>query len=613
LFLYVPLAVERFGYLVVAFFAAFSVVLSHQLAAFLCAFILPPVLLFMLIKSRGAHLKVVLALIFGGGIAFFLYYFQAMVGYLDIMIYWVFFGNKTYAYQIPSVSFDSLMINFGFVFLFALAGLAIATYNLKKQNKTIFYLTLLLSFFVPLFFAESYLFGLYLPFQWFLYYLLIPTAILAAVALVFAAGKIQAFYVKNMASLRRNWVKILTVGLIVAMGIVLVFRADTVYGRIMQASDFYSTTDIKAWDAGVWLKANYPDNTTVVDTEVPGFWFQEFSGKNVTAQTDPTVERNEVAESVLSLSYEVQGSYGAENPQILLRGYEANGRISDENYVSFNHVWRRVSYSSDDGNFLYLNQNGVKTMYVLQDMSKQIVFDDARYPKQISFIYSNDEVQLTKTLQVYNDSYSLGVSWTVTPLRNDVSNITLYLSNFFDFQFFFDIAKVPQLMDWVNPWNITNGAVNGSTWTAVNFPTTAQNHFVGLYDVKNNVAFAYNFTDYPVWGSVGALGNRQIDAVRFEYQFIDVKANQSASRSYQYLSISKNSYPALQPNGVEALLSTKISPLTLACRDYRDYIAQYKIGFIVYDKNKLDTKMCHSKILQLIYSNDRYVIFKVLR
>ena len=78
------------------------------------------------------------------------------------------------------------------------------------------------------------------------------------------------------------------------------------------------------------LRQNYPDNATVVDTEIPGFWFSDFSGKNVIAQTDPTVQRNEIAESVLSLSYEIQ------DPQNLMRAYEAKGDITDENYVSIN-------------------------------------------------------------------------------------------------------------------------------------------------------------------------------------------------------------------------------------------------------------------------------------
>jgi hypothetical protein len=46
-------------------------------------------------------------------------------------------------------------------------------------------------------------------------------------------------------------------------------------------------------------------------------------------------------------------------------------------------------------------------------------------------------------------------------------------------------------------------------------------------------------------------------------------------------------------------------------RDYHDYIKEYNIGFVVYDKNQLDTKMIRSKLLEIVYSNDRYVIFKI--
>ena len=42
-FLYLPLAVEKSGYLLVTFFVGFGLVLSHQLAAFLAVIILPPI------------------------------------------------------------------------------------------------------------------------------------------------------------------------------------------------------------------------------------------------------------------------------------------------------------------------------------------------------------------------------------------------------------------------------------------------------------------------------------------------------------------------------------------------------------------------------------------
>ena len=609
-FLYTPLAIERFGYLVVTFFVAFGVVLSHQLAAFLAVFIMPPVLIFMLIKGKGAYLKVVMALILGGGIAFFLYYFQAMVGYLGLVIEYVFFAVKTYAYQIPAASFSAFMNNFGFIFFFALAGMFVSYFILKKQKKMIFYVTLMLSFFVPFFFAESYLFGFYMPFGWFIYYLTPVMAILAAVTIVFVADKASAFYSKNKQMFRKNWLKIATVAIIILVSVMLVYRSDTVYGKIMEASVYYSTTDIKAYDAGVWLNANYPGNTTVIATETPGFWFQEFSGKSVIAQTDPTVQRNEIAESVLSLSYEI------EHPQTLIRAYEAGGDIAEETYISIDQVWNRISYFSESGDFLSYTVNGSDYRFNLSSLSKQIVFDEQSSPKKMELIYSNDYVALTKTTVVENTSYPLNVSWTLTPLKSEIFNATLYLSTFFDLKYDFDKAQIPGLLDWVNPWDAPQAikTVDGTDWAVASFANTnLKDNYIGVYDDKNNVAFAFKFNDLPDWGNIGALGNRQIDAVRFQYQFNDLNINQSASRSYQVLTMSKNTFPTLQPDTLQGLFNFKPAEFTVSARDYTDYIKENNIGFIVYDRNHLDTKMIHSKLLQLIYSNDRYVIFKIIK
>src|SRR5208283_3093491 len=97
---------------------------------FLAVFMLPPILLYMLVKSRGAYLKVVIALILGGGIAFFLYYVQAILPYLGLVIKYVFFAEKSYAIQIPAASFNSFMANFSFIFFFALTGIFISYYLL---------------------------------------------------------------------------------------------------------------------------------------------------------------------------------------------------------------------------------------------------------------------------------------------------------------------------------------------------------------------------------------------------------------------------------------------------------------------------------------------------
>jgi len=604
--LYLTKAIEQFGYLVVTFFSAFALVLSHQLAAFLAVIMLPPILLYMLIKSKGAYLKVFIALILGGGIAFFLYYFQAMIGYIGLVIEYVFFAVKTYAFQIPSVSFTSFMYNFGFVFFLALGGIVISYFLLRKDKNLVFYVILMLSFFVPLFFAESYFFGFYMPFQWFVYYLTPPMAIFAAVSVAFVEEKFLAYYASNRKTLRKNWLKILTVSLILLMCVVLVFRSDIVYGKIMQASVYYSTTDTKALDAGVWLKQNYPNNATVVDTEVPGFWFSAFSGKNVIAQTSATIGTNDIAGSVLSLSYNIQ------DPQNLFQAYEAYGYTYLESYVSINQVWYQVSFSSTAGDFISFAQDGKNYDFSLSNLTRDIYFDEQTYPTNIEFRFFNEYVALTEIMLVQNDSYPTDISWSVSPLNGDISNVTLYLTNYFNLQFTFDKAQIPQLMNWVNPWNVTSKTTEGKSWAVVNFPNATSDNYVGVYDDKDQIAYAFNFTDWPNWGNIGALGNGQIDAVRLQYQFRQVSANQTVSRQYEILCLSKNTFSTLQRSNLESLFDFKTEPFTINTKDYKDYIAENSIEFIVYDKHQLDPNIVHLKFLQLIYSNDRYVIFKIL-
>lgn len=607
-FLYLTLATEQFGYLVVTFIAAFALVLSHQLAAFIAVIMMIPILVFMLIKSRGAYLKVIIALIFGGGIAFFLYYFQAMVGYLDIVIYYIFFAIKAYAYQIPAVSFNAFMYNFGFIFFLGLSGFFVSYFILKRQKKLIFYVVLMVSFFVPLFFAESYLFGFYMPFQWFIYYVTPPMAIFAAVSLTFIGEKFLAYYAKNRTSLRKNWLKVVTVSIVVLMCLLLVFRSNEVYGRAMEASVYYSTSDVKAYQAGAWLSSNYPDKATVVVTEAPGFWFRTFSGKNVIAATNPAIERNLIAESVLDLSYEI------EQPLTLIRAYEAKGDLTDENYVSINSVWNRVSYSSSQGDFVSYNIGGVTKQVTLAEIPREITSGrNQNSSKTLATRFVNDEIAITQTILVQNNSYATTVGWELTPLKSEVTNASLYLSSFFDLQFSFKQAYLPGVLNWESPWNKPT-STHGNDWAVTYFSrSTLTDNYIGFYDDSNQIYFAMKFNELPNWGNVGALTSRQINAIRFQYNYDKIAVNQTASFSYQTLAFSKNSYPTIQqPSELQNMFTTKPSTtFDITTRDYHDYIQANNIQFIVYDKNQLDTKIIHSKMLELIYSNDRYVIFKI--
>jgi hypothetical protein len=609
LLVYLPLALKNLEHVVIAFFVAFSLVLSHQLTAFITMLILPPIILFMFIKSRGKHFKALIAVILGGGIAFFLYYFQAMFPYLGVLIEHVFFMQKTTLYQIPGTTLSAFILNFGFIFVISFAGIFIAFFKLRAKKENLLFLILFMSFLVPFILAESYLFGLYLPFQWFIYYLMPPIAVLAAVSTSFAADQVSAFYLKHKQSWKKIRLRVVTITLVVLFCLLLVVRFGTVYGKIMEGSVYYSTSDIKAYDAGTWLKNNYPYETTVVVTEVPGFWFRLFSGKTIIAETDPVVERNAIAASVLELAYEI------ENPLTLVRAYDmTKGDIADENYVSMNDVWSKVSYSAADGNFISYRIDGVYRKDLnLSAFNRESLFNNQGSPKTLTIRYFSDEVSITQTITIKNDTYPITVAWAVFPTESEISDVSLYLSTFFNLQFSFEEAYIPGVLDWQNPWSNPSDVMENE-WAVVNFSrSTLTGNYLGFYDETAGVVFALNLHELPDWGNVGVLASNQIDAFRLEYDFDKVNVNKSASFTYQYLTFSKSSFPeTANLNDLKSLFDFKpATAFELKSRDYHDYIKEYNIGFLVYDKNQLDTKIIRCKLLEVVYSNDRYAILKI--
>ena len=96
----------------------------------------------MITTLKWAYLKVFMAIIIGGTIAFFAFYFPAVSNYLDIATYHMFFGNKAYVVDIPYTNFQSFLLYFGFIQFVAIGGIGISYYLLKRQKKKIVFVTL---------------------------------------------------------------------------------------------------------------------------------------------------------------------------------------------------------------------------------------------------------------------------------------------------------------------------------------------------------------------------------------------------------------------------------------------------------------------------------------
>jgi hypothetical protein len=613
LFLYLPLSIERKSYLVVAGVSAFALVLAHQLTLFVSVLILAPVMLFLVIKSRGKGVRALFFIIIGGGVVFSLYYVPAMLPYLGGLIEHVFFAQKAMAYQIPYTSLAAFWSNFGFVLVLGVVGLFVAVYKLWLEKKHVSNLILVLSFVVSLVLAESFVFGLYLPFHWFVYYVMPFMVIFAAVLLFFVADKFLSYYRLHRVGVRRVYVRVVVVGVIVLSCFALVMRVNSLGVQLSEAVPFYSASDSMALQAGQWLAANYPDSATVVVTASPGFWFRAFCEKNVIAATDPVVERNVVSESVLSLSYEVESSL------TLLRGCEAKGDISSETFVSINNVWMLESFSSAAGDYISYTVDGVHKKVGLSQMVRYYTLDNVNATKDgvaeyvLSIAYVNDDVSITQMQLVQSSSYPTQVTWSISAINNSVSDVNLYLSVFFNLYFNFDKAYLPGLLDWENPW--ANPSANYETYWAVTdfFKTSLTDNYIALYDEQNQVYYVMQFHDLPDWGNIGVLGSMQIDAIRFNYEFEQILPNYDVSFSYQTLTFSEGSYhKSVQPTQLREMFT--VQPewyFTVTSRDYLNFIKENDVNFLVYDKFQLDPKLVRSPILELVYSNNRYAIFRV--
>ena len=212
-----------------------------------------------------------------------------------------------------------------------------------------------------------------------------------------------------------------------------------------------------------------------------------------------------------------------------------------------------------------------------------------------------------------NNALPINVSWAITPLQTDISNVTLYLSYNFDLYFRFDLVQAPQLLNWVNPWDVSTKHAYESEWCYVVLAgSQLQDNYIGLYDQTNQAAYAFKFSTSPDWVNIGALADRQIDAIRLQYQFAQINTNQTVTRQYQLLTLTQNSFPSLQQSNLESLFDYQPATFTVSSGDYKDYISQNNIEFIVYDKSNLDPNLLRCNFLQLIYSNEKYDIFKIL-
>ncbi len=229
--------------------------------------------------------------------------------------------------------------------------------------------------------------------------------------------------------------------------------------------------------------------------------------------------------------------------------------------------------------------------------------------------YSNGEVIVTQTTLMNNDSYHLNVTWTLFPLTSEITDVSLYVTTYLrpSNSLFLKRTFLAYWIGIIHGSRPSNSKRKTNGQLSISRRSTITDNFFGFYAEDQEVAYALKFEQLPDWGNVGVLASMQIDAIRFQYNFDKISLDQTVSFAYNVLTLTKNSDIGFQQlSDLNGLFDAKPSTtLQLNSRDYRTFIEANNIKFIIYDKNQLDSKIVNCKLLELVYSNDRYAIFKI--
>ncbi len=347
----------------------------------------------------------------------------------------------------------------------------------------------------------------------------------------------------------------------------------------------------------------------MVVSEKPGAWLHAISDQNTIEETIPLYGRNEVAEAILYLFYEM------ENTHVLSREYVHGGSISGHViHVSVNNIWvEALSIPDSDVYVNYKDVYGKSKVVSLTETSKKIYWSHSTIDEsQLVAEYSHDLFTLEKVVTFHSESSAVDFEWRFTA-RLDLADVELKIFGFMEPSLDFRKAFIPGVLEWQNPWDKPSRMNITGNWSVVECPpNNLGDNITATLDEENGMLVVFEFADVPEWLNVGALGNRFIDALRTGYVLGDLTKDESLEISF---SILLNSF---DPNDSEKWTKTVLKQLLdegtylpVQQRDFVTYIEENNIEFVVINSQQLLSSVKSSPILDRVYSNNKFAVYIV--
>jgi hypothetical protein len=575
------------------FLGTFTLVLSHQLAAFVFVLMFVPA---FFVSSVGSKRKLVafLAVVVGGGLALIAWYARIILEYADIVIEHVFFVMEENVYLISSVSLDFLIETLGATLYLALVGIPLMVILLKKKKALKDSILIIIWFAVPFLLAESYLFGVHLPYNRFIYFFATPIAILSAVTL-FSLTKIPTILqskvfpkiTKKPKALASN-AMMLIFALIISL---LIFQAYVFVQRVDTYPLYYERASISSYQSGSW--------------------FNVFSDHRTIQETDPIVSRSPVAEAMLYSFYEMDNSI------TLTREFDSvSPSAGQATYVSRFNVWKKaMSIPNSQASFIYVNPFGLWIKIPLYETEKIIYWrQNSTDEAQLVTEYVHELFTVEKTVTFSSNSSAVNITWNVEAHKK-LASVKLAFTNYMEPSFDFKEALVPGILEWQNPWDNATYIDGFRKWAVIEGPSTMLNDTtVAMLDEKNGVLAVLELNDIPDWFILGALQNRFIDAFKLRYELGDLAEGNTTQVSLSMIAVAFESEDIEKGSAedMKQLLNANMN-LSIQVRDFRTYIEEYDIKFVAVDTQRVLSNIEATPALDRIYDNGRATIYTTKR
>ncbi|MFW6111387.1 MAG: hypothetical protein ACOC6H_05060, partial [Thermoproteota archaeon] len=583
----------------------FSLILIHQLVAFVFCLLLIPALI-ITAKGKKKQILVLFAVVLASSLAILGWYADIVLRYSHLVISHVFFEIKEYTHALPQVSLQGFTETFGISLFLAVTGVPLI-FVVKREGKWQTCTLLFLWAAVPFFLSQTYLFGLYLPYERFLPFLVIPIAILAGTT-VATLARVPKFIKQKICkgkNTKRNTSHLVQATTLIMLVTIPVFQGFISFQRIQSFPEYYDRVGTTGYNTGQWLKIYSPLNSTVVVSQRPGTWLRVISDRNTIEENPPAFGRNQIADTVLGLYYEM------ENSHTLTREYVIREDSGQRMYLSVYNLWEKVVTISDHNvHISYQEGDGKQVSIPLSETRKEIYWSQ-KTPNESQLIckYSHNLFTLERKVTMRDDRLATDVRWILRGHQN-LTGVRLRVSSYTAPRLNFTEVFIPGVLNWQNPWDRPTYSKPDS-WAAIECPPDRlEDNLTALFDADNDILTIWGFSEDPDWLNVGVLENRFIDAIRVGYRFGEVRKEDSKEVSWSILAYSPEEIGKRWDSTTLRQFLRAKEELTVIERDFIKYIERHNIQFVTVHHQQHISKSDIPPILDRIYDSGEYSTYK---